>query len=125
MSLAGNIIWLICGGFMIALEYLAASIILMVTIIGFPFGWQTLKLANLAFWPFGREAVAGQRSSGCLYVIVNIIWFFVAGIWISLSHIGWGILLCITIVGIPFGVQHFKLVGVALFPFGRDIVEKP
>ncbi len=121
MNLLGNIIWLIFGGFMIALEYLVSSIILMITIIGIPFGLQTLKLASLAFWPFGREAAVTKRSDGCLSIFMNVLWILVGGIWISLSHLAWGLLLCITIVGIPFGMQHFKLAGVALTPFGRDI----
>ena len=121
MNTLGNILWLIFGGILIAIEYFAASLVLMITIIGIPFGIQTLKLGILALWPFGREARAGARSSGCLYVLMNIIWIFIGGIWISLSHLVFGILLCITIIGIPFGMQHFKLAGVALTPFGRDI----
>ncbi|GAF05387.1 YccF domain-containing protein [Saccharicrinis fermentans] len=121
MNFLGNLIWLIFGGFMIALEYLVASVILMITIVGIPFGLQTLKLASLAFWPFGREAVPAQRSNGCLYVLMNVIWILVGGIWIALSHVFWGLVLFITIIGIPFGKQHFKLASVALTPFGRDV----
>lgn len=121
MKFLGNLIWLIFGGFMIAIEYLIASILMMVTIVGIPFGMQTLKLASIAFWPFGREAVPAQRASGCLYTLMNVIWIVFAGIWIALSHVFWGLILCITIVGIPFGQQHFKLASVALTPFGRDI----
>ncbi len=121
MNVLGNIIWLIFGGFMIALEYLISSIILMVTIIGIPFGLQTLKLASLALWPFGREASFTNRADGCLSIFMNVLWILVGGIWISLSHVFWGLILCITIIGIPFGMQHFKLAGVALTPFGREI----
>ena len=121
MKFLGNLIWLIFGGFMISLEYLISSVILMITVVGIPFGLQTIKLASLSIWPFGREAVQGQRASGCLYVLMNVIWIFVGGIWIALSHLFWGALLCITIIGIPFGKQHFKLASVALTPFGRDI----
>ena len=121
MKTLGNILWLIFGGIFIAIEYFAASLVLMLTIIGIPFGIQTLKLGILALWPFGREVRAGIRSSGCLYVLMNIIWILVGGIFISLSHLVFGLLWCITIVGIPFGMQHFKLAGVALTPFGRDI----
>ena len=106
---------------MIAIEYLIASLILMITIVGIPFGLQTLKLASLAFWPFGREAVTAHRASGCLYTFMNVIWIVVGGIWIALSHLFWGLVLYITIIGIPFGKQHFKLAFVALTPFGRDI----
>ncbi len=121
MNLLGNFIWLVFGGFIIALEYLVSSFLLMLTIIGIPFGFQTLKLASLAFWPFGREAVVTSRADGCISLLMNIIWLLVGGIWIALTHIFWGIVLSITIIGIPFGKQHFKLAGVALSPFGRDI----
>ncbi len=121
MSLLGNIIWLLFGGFMIAIEYLIASLFLMISIVGIPFGIQTLKLASLAIWPFGREAVQTEHASGCLSVIMNVLWILVGGIWIALSHLFWGILLSITIIGIPFGRQHFKLASIALTPFGREI----
>lgn len=121
MNFFGNLIWLIFGGFMIALEYLVASIILMITIVGIPFEVQTLKLASLALWPFGREAVPGYRATGCLYTLMNIIWIFTGGILIALSHLFWGLVLCLTIIGIPFGMQHFKMASVALTPFGRDV----
>ena len=87
-----------------------------------PCGIQTLKLAGLALWPFGKEVRSGRRSSGCLYILMNILWLFLGGIWICLSHLAFGIVLCITIIGIPFGLQHFKLAALALSPFGKDIV---
>jgi uncharacterized membrane protein YccF (DUF307 family) len=121
MKILGNILWLLFGGIIIALEYFVASFILMATIVGIPFGIQTLKLGVLALWPFGRETRQSTRSSGCLYIIMNIIWIVVGGICISISHLIFGLLFCITIVGIPFGMQHFKLAGMALTPFGRDI----
>ena len=117
-----NLLWLIFGGFVTAVEYLIASLLLMVTIIGIPFGMQTLKMAGLALWPFGKDVRSGERSGGCLYVLMNVIWIFIGGIWISLSHLAFGVLLCITIIGIPFGLQHFKLAALALTPFGKDIV---
>ena len=95
---------------------------MMITIIGIPFGMQTLKLAGLALWPFGKEVRSGQRSGGCLYILMNILWIFLGGIWICLSHLVFGAILCITIIGIPFGLQHFKLAALALSPFGKDIV---
>lgn len=122
MSFLGNIFWLILGGIVIAIEYLVASIILMVTIIGIPFGLQTLKLGMLALWPFGRTTVQRKSTTGCLSTLMNIIWIFIGGIWIALSHLVFGLLLAITIIGIPFARQHFKLAGLALTPFGRDIV---
>ena len=86
------------------------------------FGMQTLKLAGLALWPFGKEVRSGNRSGGCLYILMNILWIFLGGIWICLSHWVFGAILCITIIGIPFGLQHFKLAALALSPFGKDIV---
>lgn len=105
-----------------AVEYLISSLLMMITIIGIPFGMQTLKLAGLALWPFGKEVRSGQRSGGCLYILMNILWIFLGGIWICLSHLVFGAILCITIIGIPFGLQHFKLAALALSPFGKDIV---
>jgi uncharacterized membrane protein YccF (DUF307 family) len=122
MKVIGNLIWLIFGGFIIAIEYFIGSIILMITIIGIPFGIQTLKMASMAIWPFGRTTRVDVRASGCLYIIMNVIWLISGGLWIALTHAIFGLLLCITIVGIPFGMQHFKLTSIALNPFGRDIV---
>jgi len=122
MSLLGNLIWLIFGGIIIAIEYLIGSIILMITIVGIPFGIQTLKMAALAIWPFGRDTRVHDRASGCLYILMNIIWLLTGGLWIALTHAIFGLILCITIIGIPFGLQHFKLTAIALSPFGRDIV---
>lgn len=117
-----NLLWLVFGGIITAIEYLIASFLMMITIIGIPFGMQTLKLAGLALWPFGKEVRSGARSDGCLYILMNVLWIFIGGIWISLSHLVFGLVLCITVIGIPFGLQHFKLAALALTPFGKDIV---
>lgn len=117
-----NLLWLVFGGIFTAVEYLIASFLMMITIIGIPFGMQTLKLAGLALWPFGKEVRSGARSDGCLYILMNVFWIFIGGIWISLSHLVFGLVLCITVIGIPFGLQHFKLAALALTPFGKDIV---
>jgi uncharacterized membrane protein YccF (DUF307 family) len=122
MRILGNIIWLVFGGFVIAVEYIIGSIALMITIIGIPFGIQTLKLGMLAIWPFGRDTRLHSMASGCLYILMNILWLICGGIGIAVTHAIFGLLLCITIIGIPFGLQHFKLAAVALTPFGRDIV---
>jgi uncharacterized membrane protein YccF (DUF307 family) len=124
MNILGNLVWLIFGGIIIAIEYFIGSIFLMITIVGIPFGIQTLKMASLSLWPFGRDTVVHTRASGCLYIIMNIIWLITGGIWIAITHAIFGLLLCITIIGIPFGLQHFKLTAIALSPFGRDIVSK-
>jgi uncharacterized membrane protein YccF (DUF307 family) len=121
MRFIGNIIWLLFGGLLIAIEYLVSSLLLILTIIGIPFGLQTLKLAVLALWPFGKEVVTKPQNGGCLLVLMNVIWIFCGGIWICISHIGLGVLLAITIIGIPFAKQHFKMAGLALVPFGKEI----
>ena len=122
MKILGNLIWLIFGGIIIAVEYFIGSIILMVTIIGIPFGLETLKMGALAIWPFGRDTRVHPRASGCVYILMNVLWLICGGIWIALTHAMFGLLLCMTIIGIPFGLQHFKLTAIALNPFGRDIV---
>jgi len=122
MKLLGNIIWLVFGGIIISVEYLISSVLLMVTIVGIPFGLQTLKLAVLALWPFGSEIRQSSTDSGCLFTLMNLIWICIGGIWIALTHVLFGILFAITIVGIPFAMQHFKLAGLALTPFGREII---
>jgi uncharacterized membrane protein YccF (DUF307 family) len=122
MNVVGNLIWLIFGGIIIAIEYFIGSIILMITIIGIPYGLQTLKMASLAIWPFGRDTRVHSRASGCLYILMNILWLLTGGLCIAVTHAVFGLLLCITIIGIPFGLQHFKLTAIALSPFGRDIV---
>jgi uncharacterized membrane protein YccF (DUF307 family) len=121
MKFLGNILWLVFGGVIISLEYLVASLCLIITIIGIPFGLQTLKLAILALWPFGSKVTDGNGSSGCLSVFMNILWILIGGLWISLTHLLFGLLLCLTIVGIPFGLQHFKMAALALTPFGKNI----
>jgi uncharacterized membrane protein YccF (DUF307 family) len=122
VKILGNLVWLIFGGIIIAVEYFIGSLVLFVTIIGIPFGVQTLKMAALAIWPFGRDTRVHERASGCLYILMNVIWLICGGIWIAITHAFFGVLLCITIIGIPFGLQHFKLTAIAINPFGRDIV---
>lgn len=121
MNILLNIIWVVFGGLMIAIEYAISSVVMMITIIGIPFGLQTMKLAILALWPFGTDISNESWPSGCLAGIMNVIWWFVGGIPIALTHLGWGLLFCITIVGIPFGLQHFKLMKLALLPFGKTV----
>jgi len=122
MKVLGNLVWLIFGGIIIAIEYFIGSILLMITIVGIPFGLQTLKMASLALWPFGRDTRVHSRASGCLYILMNIFWLIFGGLCIAITHALFGAFLCITIIGIPFGMQHFKMTAIALSPFGRDIV---
>ena len=121
MKILGNIIWLVFGGFIVAIEYFISSALLMLTIIGIPFGLQTLKLGSLALWPFGRDSIVMENATGCTAVVMNLLWLFIGGIWIAITHVIFGLILFITIIGIPFGRQHFKLASVALTPFGRKL----
>ena len=123
MGTLGNLIWFIFGGFLVFLEYMVAGFLLCITIIGIPFGIQAFKLAILALWPFGKTIELSPLAPGCLSTIMNIIWLIIGGIWIALTHLIFGILLGITIIGIPWAKQHFKLVSLALTPFGRKIVD--
>lgn len=122
MKTLGNIIWIVFGGIFIAIEYVLASITMMVTIVGIPFGLQTLKLAEVALFPFNKKVRKNPESSGCISFIMNVIWFFVGSIPIALTHLLFGLLFYITIIGIPFGNQHFKLMKLAFTPFGKTIV---
>lgn len=122
MNLVLNIIWIICGGFIICLEYILSSLLLMCTIVGIPFGIQTFKLGILSLCPFGCEVRSTPTADGCLGTLMNVLWIFLGGIWICISHLLLGLLLCITIIGIPFGRQHFKLATLALTPFGKEVV---
>ena len=121
MKLIGNIIWLLVGGLETAFEYFFAGVVLCITIIGIPFGLQAFKLGILMLWPFGSRVDLLPGQPGCLSTVMNILWLF-AGLPICITHLIFGILLCITIIGIPFGLQHFKFAGIALTPFGRTVV---
>ena len=124
MKLLGNIVWWIFGGLLTAVEYFVASAILMLTIVGIPFGIQTFKIGIMTLMPFNTTIKDKEKSNGFLSLIMNIIWFFIGGIWITLTHIFFGILFAITIIGIPFAKQHFKLASISLTPFGKEIVKK-
>ncbi len=120
MNFLGNIIWLILGGFLTAMMYFICGLIMCITIIGIPFGVQIMKLGVLALWPFGKD-VSPNPTSGCLTTVFNVLWI-VLGWWeIALIHLVFGAILCITIIGIPLGTQHFKLAKYSLFPFGCSI----
>lgn len=116
-----NLIWLVLAGIWLALGYLLAGAILCLTVIGIPFGVQAFKLAGYALWPFGRALVPSTGRGG-LSVVGNILWFVLAGWWLALEHLLAGILLCLTVIGIPLGVASFKMAGAALVPFGKEIV---
>ena len=119
-----NVIWLVLAGLWLAIEYVVASVILAITIIGLPFAKQSLKLAQYALWPFGRTLIPAETRDKGLSVLGNVLWVVLAGWWLALSHLLFGCLLCLTIVGIPLGVGSIKMAGAALAPFGKQIVRK-
>ncbi len=122
MNTLGNFLWIILGGFVIFILYLIGSLMLFFTIVGVPFGMQTLKLAYLGLFPFGKEVVPGQRASGCIYLILNVIWLIFAGIELVVIHLVFALIFALTIIGIPFALQHLKLAQLALMPFGHNII---
>ena len=122
MRTVGNVLWLVLAGIWLAFAYAFAGLLMCITIIGIPFGIQAFKLAGFALWPFGRTVVR-QPEGGCLEVGFNVVWLVLFGWEIFLIHLVAGALLCITIIGIPFGIQAFKLSVLALWPFGRRVAE--
>ncbi|HSG25163.1 MAG TPA: YccF domain-containing protein [Anaerolineales bacterium] len=121
MSCLGNIIWMIFGGFLAGLGYIIGGLLVCLTIVGIPFGVQAIKLGVATMSPFGREIVPNQNAADSAHVVLNIIWAVLFGWEIALAHLLHGLVLYITIIGIPFGNQHFKLIPLALAPFGRDL----
>ena len=121
MSTIGNILWFILGGFIIFLFYLVGSLLLFVTIIGIPFGIQTLKMSVLGLAPFDKKIKRDRSSGSALSVVLNVIWIILPGLELAITHFILGILCGITIIGIPFAKQHFKLMKVALIPFGYEV----
>lgn len=125
MRMLLNILWVIFGGgFLIWLEYVVGGLLLCVTIVGIPFGVQCFKIAGMGLLPFGKEIRDDPSSpgAGCLGFAMNVIWFLVAGLWIFLSHISLAIASAVTILGIPFALQHLKLALLAPAPFGKRVV---
>ena len=121
MKTVGNILWLVLGGVVIAVLYYLAGLLMCLTLIGIPFGVQLFKLGTYALWPFGHELVSGPQEQGCLAIVMNLLWIL-CGWWeIALLHLGCGLVFCITLVGIPWGLQHFRLAIASIFPFGKEI----
>lgn len=122
MNLLGNLVWLIFGGFLAALCYFIGGLVLCCTIIGIPWGLQCFKIAGFILMPFGLKVVSDSSNSGCLATLANIVWIICGGLAAAIIHVVMGLLLSITIIGIPWGRQHFKLVELSLMPFGKRIV---
>ena len=116
-----NIIWLVFGGLWLALGYIFAGIIACILIITIPFGFASMRMANYVLWPFGRSVVP-KPTAGAMSAIGNVLWFLLAGWWLALEHLITGVLLCLTIIGIPLGLANFKMIPVSLVPLGKDIV---
>lgn len=119
MGCLGNLIWFLCGGIWQGLLWTLEGLLWCITIVGIPIGKQCFKFAKLAFFPFGREVVYG---GGAVSTLANIIWLIISGLPLALSAAVNGLILCVTIIGIPFGKQCFKIAKLALSPFGADIV---
>ncbi|MBI5371931.1 MAG: YccF domain-containing protein [Sphingobacteriales bacterium] len=122
MNLLGNLVWLIFGGFFAALCYFFGGLVLCITIIGIPWGLQCFKLAGFVLMPFGLKVVSDSSNTGCLSILANIVWILCGGLVSAIIHLVMGLLLSITIIGIPWGRQHFKLVELSLMPFGKRVV---
>lgn len=118
MRLLGNILWLILGGLVLAACWAIIGLVLCVTIIGIPLGVQAFKMAELTLTPFGKSV---EYGGGVGSVLLNIVWLVLAGAWMALGYLFAGLLNCMTIIGIPFGIQSFKMAKLALWPFGTQI----
>ena len=121
MKFIGNICWLLFGGLIIALIYYIVGVLMCVTIIGIPFGIQLFKFGTYALWPFGHELVDAPGEPGCVSAVMDLVWILLGWWEIAILHLLCGVLFCITIIGIPFGLQHFKMVLPTIFPFGKQI----
>lgn len=124
MRLLLNVLWIVLGGgWLIWLEYVIGGLILCVTVVGIPFGVQCFKIAGMGLLPFGKEIRDDPTAagSGCLGLVMNVVWFVVAGLWIFLSHLSLALASAVTIIGIPFAIQHVKLAVLALMPFGKRV----
>lgn len=116
-----NLIWLVLAGIWLALGYILAGIIACLLIITIPFGIASFRIAGYALWPFGRTVVS-KPTAGVMSFLGNVIWVLVAGIWLALEHLVTGVLLCLTIIGIPLGIANFKMIPISLAPLGKEIV---
>lgn len=116
-----NVVWLVFGGFAVVIGWLLAGVLCCLFVVTIPFGIASFRIASYALWPFGRTVV-DQPTAGVGSAIGNVIWIVVAGLWITIGHLVLGIMLCCTIVGIPLGLAHFKLMPVSLMPLGKEIV---
>ena len=125
MRLLGNLIWFVFGGFIMGLGWWVAALLTAITIVGIPFAIAAFRIGTLSFWPFGREVADDPRDGGSRRVFVllgNIIWILLGGLWLAIGHLLWALLFAITIIGLPFAIQHVKLARLSLMPFGKVIL---
>lgn len=121
MKALGNLIWLVFGGIIIALIYYIVGLLMCLTVIGIPFGIQLFKLGTYSLWPFGHELIYKSQEPGCVSILMDVIWIMLGWWEIAILHVAFGLLFCITIIGIPWGMQHFKMAFAALIPFGKEV----
>jgi uncharacterized membrane protein YccF (DUF307 family) len=121
MNFIGNVLWFILGGFLVALIYFVVGLLMCLTIVGIPFGVQLFKLGIYALWPFGHELINGPNEPGCLSTVMNLLWILLGWWGIAAIHLVCGLICCVTIIGIPWGLQHFKMAIGSIFPFGKQI----
>jgi uncharacterized membrane protein YccF (DUF307 family) len=117
----GNILWFVLAGLWLAMGYVVAGLVMCVLIITIPFGIAAFRLAVFVVWPFGRTVVR-RPDAGAGSAVGNVLWFLLAGLWLAIAHVVTGVVLCVTIIGIPFGIANFKLAAVAIAPLGKEIV---
>lgn len=121
MSFLGNVVWFVFGGFFACIGYVLGGLSLCLTIVGIPFGVQTIKIGFASLAPFGKEVRDAPNANSPLRIVFNLIWLVLFGWEIALAHLGSALVLAVTIIGIPFALQHLKMVPLALFPFGREL----
>jgi uncharacterized membrane protein YccF (DUF307 family) len=117
-----NLLWLVLCGFWLAIGYVVAGVVMCVLIVTIPFGIASFRLAAFTLWPFGKTLVA-KPDAGAASFIGNVLWFLLAGLWMAIAHVVTGVILCLTIIGIPLGIADFKLAAAAIAPLGKDIVD--
>lgn len=131
MTLILNILWFVLGGWLSGLAWIFAAVLLAITIVGLPWAQAALRIGIFSFFPFGKEVIPRRLvtgrddlGTGDLGLLLNIVWFLLGGWYLALMHLAIGVVQCVTIIGIPFGIQHFKLAAIALAPVGKEVVER-
>ena len=122
MGTLGNVVWLVFGGLIAALGYIIGGLLLCITVVGIPFGLQSMKIGVATLTPFGKEVVEVKQANSMLRILFNLLWLVLFGWEIALAHLLSALILAVTILGIPFAKQHVKLIPLSLFPFGRNLL---